>query len=105
MNRFAALLDRLAYEPRRLGKLALLEDYFRATPDPDRGWALAAMTGALSFKNAKAGLIRTLAAERADVYGLRLYVESENRAARATYLAMGMEETRYVLCEQMTRKR
>lgn len=46
-----------------------------------------------------------LAAERADVYGLRLYVESENRAARATYLAMGMEETRYVLCEQMTRKR
>ncbi|MEZ6023888.1 MAG: hypothetical protein R3C16_10865 [Hyphomonadaceae bacterium] len=57
MNRFAALLDRLAYEPRRLGKLKLLEDYFRSTPDPDRGWALAAMTGALTFKNAKAGLI------------------------------------------------
>ncbi len=66
MNRFAALLDRLAYEPRRLGKLALLETYFRDTPDPDRGWALAAMTGALNFKNAKAGLIRTLAAERTD---------------------------------------
>jgi DNA ligase-1 len=66
MNRFAALLDRLAYEPRRLGKLALLEDYFRTTPDPDRGWALAAMTGALSFKNAKPGLIRNLAAERTD---------------------------------------
>ena len=44
MNRFAALLDRLAYEPRRLGKLALLEQYFRETPDPDRGWALAALT-------------------------------------------------------------
>jgi DNA ligase-1 len=72
MNRFAALLDRLAYEPRRLGKLALLEDYFRTTPDPDRGWALAAMTGALTFKNAKAGLIRNLAAERTDpvLYGL-----------------------------------
>jgi len=72
MNRFAALLDRLAYEPRRLGKLALLENYFRTTPDPDRGWALAAMTGALSFKNAKAGLIRTLAAERTDpvLFGL-----------------------------------
>ncbi|MGD9981312.1 MAG: cisplatin damage response ATP-dependent DNA ligase [Hyphomonadaceae bacterium] len=66
MNRFAALLDRLAYEPRRLGKLALLERYFRETPDPDRGWALAAMTGALSFKNAKPGLIRNLAAERTD---------------------------------------
>ena len=72
MNRFAALLDRLAYEPRRLGKLALLEDYFRTTPDPDRGWALAAMTGALTFKNAKAGLIRNLAAERTDpvLFGL-----------------------------------
>lgn len=72
MNRFAALLDRLAYEPRRLGKLALLEHYFRDTPDPDRGWALAAMTGALSFKHAKPGLIRALAAERTDpiLFGL-----------------------------------
>ena len=72
MNRFAALLDRLAYEPRRLGKLALLEQYFRETPDPDRGWALAAMTGALTFKNAKAGLIRNLAAEKTDpvLFGL-----------------------------------
>jgi DNA ligase-1 len=72
MNRFAGLLDRLAYEPRRLGKLALLETYFRETPDPDRGWALAAMTGALAFKHAKAGLIRNLAAERTDpvLFGL-----------------------------------
>jgi len=72
MNRFAALLDRLAYEPRRLGKLALLENYFRDTPDPDRGWALAAMTGALSFKHAKPGLVRQLAAERTDpvLFGL-----------------------------------
>lgn len=66
MNRFAALLDRLAYEPRRLGKLALLEAYFRDTPDPDRGWALAAMTGALSFKHAKPAMIRDLAAARTD---------------------------------------
>jgi DNA ligase-1 len=72
MNRFAALLDRLAYEPRRLGKLALLERYFRETPDPDRGWALAAMTAALSFKNAKPGLVRALAEERTDpvLFGL-----------------------------------
>ena len=48
--------------------------------------------------------VRTLAAERSDVYGLRLYVEAENRGARATYRAMGMEETSYVLCEEMTRK-
>jgi ATP-dependent DNA ligase len=66
MNRFAALLDRLAYEPSRNAKLRLLTDYFRATPDPERGYALAAMTGALSFRNAKAGIIRTLIAERTD---------------------------------------
>ncbi|WP_332683659.1 cisplatin damage response ATP-dependent DNA ligase [Bosea sp. (in: a-proteobacteria)] len=66
MNRFAWLLDRLAYEPRRNGKLALIADYLRSTPDPDRGFALAAMTGGLSFRNAKPGLIRTLIAERTD---------------------------------------
>jgi DNA ligase-1 len=72
MNRFAALLDRLAYEPRRIAKLALIADYFRGTPDPERGWALAAMTGALTFRHAKAGLIRGLIAERTDpvLFGL-----------------------------------
>jgi DNA ligase 1 len=66
MNRFAALLDRLAYEPARNSKLRLMTDYFRSTPDPERGWALAALTGALSFPHAKAGLIRSLIAERTD---------------------------------------
>ena len=66
MNRFAALLDRLAYEPGRNAKLRLLTDYFRTTPDPARGYALAAITGALSFRYAKPGLIRTLIAERTD---------------------------------------
>src|SRR5580698_8366883 len=66
MNRFAELLDRLAYEPARNNKLRLITDYFRSTPDPERGWALAALTGALSFPHAKAGLIRNLIAERTD---------------------------------------
>jgi len=66
MNRFAALLDRLAYEPGRNNKLRLITQYFRDVPDPDRGYALAALTGALSFKHAKAGLIRDLIAARTD---------------------------------------
>jgi DNA ligase 1 len=66
MNRFAELLDRLAYEPARNSKLRLITDYFRSTPDPERGWALAALTGALNFPHAKAGLIRSLIAERTD---------------------------------------
>ena len=66
MNRFAELLDRLAYEPGRNAKLRLITAYLRNTPDPERGWALAALTGALSFKHAKGGMIRALIAERTD---------------------------------------
>jgi DNA ligase-1 len=66
MNRFAALLDRLAHEPGRNNKLRLLTGYFREVGDPDRGYALAALTGALSFKHAKPGLIRDLIADRTD---------------------------------------
>jgi DNA ligase-1 len=66
MNRFAELLDRLAYEPGRNNKLRLITAYFREVEDPDRGYALAALTGALSFKHAKPGLIRDLIADRTD---------------------------------------
>jgi DNA ligase-1 len=66
MNRFADLLDRLVYEPGRNNKLRLITDYFRNTPDPERGFALAALTGALSFRHAKPNIIRTLISERSD---------------------------------------
>ena len=66
MNRFAHLLDRLAYEPSRTAKLRLMTDYFATTGDPERGWALAALTGALRFAHAKPGLIRALIAARSD---------------------------------------
>jgi DNA ligase 1 len=66
MNRFAELLDRLAYEPGRNNKLRLMTDYFRSTPDPERGYALAALTGVLSFQHAKPSMLRALIAERVD---------------------------------------
>ncbi|WP_458758308.1 cisplatin damage response ATP-dependent DNA ligase [Afipia sp. TerB] len=66
MNRFAQLLDRLAYEPGRNNKLRLITNYFREVEDPDRGYALAALTGALSFRHAKPALIRDLIAARTD---------------------------------------
>ena len=66
MNRFAALLDRLAYEHGRNAKLRLMTDYLATTPDPERGWTLAALTGSLSFAHAKPGVIRALVAERVD---------------------------------------
>jgi DNA ligase-1 len=72
MNRFAELLDRLAFEPGRNNKLRLITGYFREVGDPDRGYALAALTGALSFKHAKPALIRDLIAARTDpvLFGL-----------------------------------
>jgi DNA ligase-1 len=66
MNRFAQLLDRLGYEGGRNNKLRLMTDYFRTVPDPERGWALAALTGALTFQHAKPGIIRALIAQRTD---------------------------------------
>ncbi|MGO9675003.1 MAG: cisplatin damage response ATP-dependent DNA ligase [Methylocella sp.] len=66
MNHFAELLDRLAFEHSRLGKLRLMTDFFRAAPDPERGYALAALTGALAFRHARPGLIRALINERVD---------------------------------------
>ena len=47
MKAFSTLLDRLTYTPSRHGKLKLMRDYFLATPDPDRGFALAALTDGL----------------------------------------------------------
>ncbi len=66
MNRFAALLDALLFTPSRLGKLRLMREYFAAEADPERGWALAALTGELSFAEAKPGQVRALAAARVD---------------------------------------
>jgi DNA ligase-1 len=86
MNRFAALLDRLMYEPRRNAKLRLMIDYFRHTPDPDRGWALAAMTGVLMFKEAKPNVIRGLAEERVDPVLFRMSYHYVGDLAEATAL-------------------
>ena len=49
MRAFADLLDRLSYSPSRNAKLRLMQDYFRTTPDSDRGWALAVLTDGLPF--------------------------------------------------------
>ncbi|MBN9072308.1 MAG: cisplatin damage response ATP-dependent DNA ligase [Rhizobiales bacterium] len=66
MDRFAELLDRLVLTPSRNGKLKLLTDYFRETPDPDRGLALAALTGDLAIAAVKPAMLRQLVAERMD---------------------------------------
>jgi DNA ligase 1 len=66
MERFAALLDSLLLTPSRNTKLELIAGYLRVTPDPDRGWALAALTSAVDFPAIKAGTVRGLMASRVD---------------------------------------
>lgn len=66
MKAFADLLDRLVLTPSRNGKLKLLTDYFRDTPDPDRGYGLAAIAGTLEVRNVKPAMLRDLVLERMD---------------------------------------
>jgi DNA ligase-1 len=66
MRAFAELLDRLVLTPQRNGKLRLLIDYFRTTPDPDRGLALAAITRDLELQSVKPAMLRALITERTD---------------------------------------
>ncbi len=66
MHAFAALLDSLIYTRSRNAKLKLVADYLRTTPDPDRGWAMAALTGDLDLPAVKPALIRALIETRID---------------------------------------
>ncbi|SJZ68415.1 cisplatin damage response ATP-dependent DNA ligase [Consotaella salsifontis] len=66
MKRFAELLDRLVLTPSRNGKLRLMTDFFRAVPDPERGYALAAITGELRIESVKPAMLRALITERMD---------------------------------------
>ncbi|HET9810703.1 MAG TPA: cisplatin damage response ATP-dependent DNA ligase [Sphingomicrobium sp.] len=77
MRAFSQLLDDLVYTRSRNTKLGLIGDYLRTTPDPDRGIALAALTGCLDIPAVKGAAIRAIAEERVDpvlLYMSRDYV-------------------------------
>ena len=66
MNRFAELIGRLTHERRPEARIAWLREYFQNTGDPERGHALAALTGALRFPRIGADEVEALIAERCD---------------------------------------
>lgn len=66
MKRFAALVDALAFMPSPAGKIRLLADFVARAPDPERGWALAALAGGLAFRAVRPAVLRALVLERVD---------------------------------------
>ena len=72
MRRFANLVDTLVYTRSRNAKLDAIAQYLRETPDPERGWALAALTDSLNFPAVKSATIRAVAESRVDPELLRL---------------------------------
>jgi DNA ligase-1 len=66
MRAFSQLLDDLVYTRSRNAKLRLIGEYLRTTPDPDRGLALAALTGTLDIRAVKPAQVRAMAMERID---------------------------------------
>ena len=56
MKRFSQLLVTLILKTARNDKISVMSEYFKYTPDPDRGYALGALTGTLSIPEIKPSL-------------------------------------------------
>ena len=66
MEAFSELLEQLYFTSGNNAKAALIKDYLASTPDPDRGWAVAAIAGALKFDFFKRNTVKKLITERVD---------------------------------------
>ena len=66
MKKFASFLDAILLTPSRNQKIAHMVRYFREAPDPDRGYALAVLTGNLSIQNVKSALLKDVTLEKVD---------------------------------------
>lgn len=66
MKAFSALLEQLYFTGSTNTKAAILEHYIATTPDPDRGWAIAAIAGTLRFDFFKRNTVKQLMLERVD---------------------------------------
>lgn len=87
MQAFAELLDRLLLTPARNQKIAHLTRYFAEVPDPDRGWALAALTGNINIATVKPAMIREAISTRMDPELFRLSYDYVGDLAETVSLA------------------
>ena len=66
MRGFSELIDKLLLTSSRNRKIDILCDYFKNTPDPDRGFALAIITNSLELKNIPISKIKEIVRENVD---------------------------------------
>ncbi|MEW9798543.1 cisplatin damage response ATP-dependent DNA ligase [Alteromonas sp. CYL-A6] len=66
MKAFSDLLEQLYFTSSTNAKAAILRHYLASTPDPDRGWAIAALAGTLRFDFFKRNTVKKLMLERTD---------------------------------------
>ncbi|WP_100643623.1 cisplatin damage response ATP-dependent DNA ligase [Alteromonas facilis] len=66
MKAFSELLEKLYFTNSQTTKASLIKQYLADTPDPDRGWAIAAIAGTLRFDLFKRALTKRLMLERVD---------------------------------------
>ncbi len=66
MIALTGLLERLTFTTDLNARVALLRRYLQTQPDPERGYALAVLTGALRVPSLRSGFLRTLMSERCD---------------------------------------
>ena len=66
MEAFSHLLEQLYFTSGNKAKAQLIADYIASTPDPDRGWAIAAMAGTLRFDFFKRNTVKKLITEHTD---------------------------------------
>lgn len=72
MKSFADLLETLVLTPSRNRKIEAIIRYLRSVPDPDRGYAIGAITRDLKLKTVQPSLIREMIASRVDEQLFRL---------------------------------
>ena len=66
MKALATLIDRLTVTPKPEHQITLISDYLRLTAGPDRGFALAALTGAWGPRVIRPAKLREWMAQRVD---------------------------------------
>ncbi len=97
MERFSLLLDRLYYTSSNLAKSDLIKQYLAETSDPDRGWAIAALGGTLTFDLFKRNLIKKLITERVDPYLFELCYDYVGETSETVAHLWPISENRQLL--------